>query len=92
MINQNLFYIFLSCVKHDIVDPQVIPQAVRATYDRLSDTGIYLVENGLVMNLWLGANLDPNVVQNLFGVAGAAQQLNVEKVLKKTPNLTHLSL
>jgi hypothetical protein len=31
------------------------------------------------MYLWLGANLDPAVIQNLFGIA-AAQQLNVEKV------------
>jgi hypothetical protein len=43
---------------------------------------MYLAENGLNMYLWLGANLDQMVVQNLFGIA-AAQQLNVEKVKKR---------
>ena len=30
------------------------------------------------MYLWLGINVDPTVIQNLFGVAGT-QQLNTEK-------------
>jgi protein transport protein SEC24 len=35
-------------------------------------------ENGLLMYLWIGINVDPTVIQNLFGVAGT-QQLNTEK-------------
>jgi hypothetical protein len=31
------------------------------------------------MYLWIGANVDPSVIQNLFGVSNM-QQLNVEKV------------
>ena len=31
------------------------------------------------MYLWIGANADPNHIQNLFGVAGS-QLINVEKV------------
>ncbi len=30
------------------------------------------------MYLWIGVNVDPSVIQNLFGVAGT-QQLNTEK-------------
>jgi len=31
------------------------------------------------MYLWIGANVDPSIIQNLFGVS-SMQQLNVEKV------------
>ena len=57
-----------------------MPTPARCIYERLRDDGMYLVENGLSMYLWLGANLDPMTVQNLFGI-NAAQQLNVERVI-----------
>jgi hypothetical protein len=38
-----------------------------------------MLENGIDMFLWIGANVDPSHVQNLFGVPNV-QQLNVEKV------------
>jgi len=38
-----------------------------------------VLENGIDMFLWIGANVDPSHVQNLFGVPNV-QQLNVEKV------------
>lgn len=38
-----------------------------------------MLENGLSMYLWIGANVDPNHIQNLFGVSHM-EQLNVEKV------------
>ena len=40
-----------------------------------------LIENGLTMYLWIGANVDPSIIQNLFGVSNM-QQLNVEKVFR----------
>ena len=39
----------------------------------------FVLENGIDMFLWIGANVDPSHVQNLFGVPNV-QQLNVEKV------------
>lgn len=52
---------------------------MRCLYERLKDDGIYLLENGLSMYLWLGLNVDSMDMQNLFGVS-SLQQLNVEKV------------
>ena len=43
-------------------------------------------ENGIVMFLWIGSNVDPSSIQNLFGVSGL-QQLNVEKVLQTTTKI-----
>lgn len=65
-------------VKHDLDSPSPLPAHTRCIYDKLNDDGIYLLENGLVMYLWIGMNANPTSVQNLFGVANI-QQLNVEK-------------
>ena len=62
----------------EIDQTNMIPTAIRCLYERLKEDGIYLLENGLTMYLWLGANVDPAQLQNLFGVPNA-QQLNVEK-------------
>ncbi len=53
---------------------------MRCLLERLKEDNIYLLENGLSMYLWIGANVDPAQVQNLFGVQNI-QQLNVEKVI-----------
>jgi len=49
------------------------PVAIRCSYERLKDTGVYLLENGLVMYMWLGMAVNPEWVQNVFGVQSAAQ-------------------
>ena len=54
-----------------------MPQ-IRCSYERLSDEGLYLVENGLVMYLWIGANVSSTLLQNLFGTS-QLQQINIEK-------------
>ena len=78
-ISQTYAYFYPRVVAlNDVTDSSVIPAPHRCIYERLKDNGLYLIENGLVMYLWLGANVDPSTIQNLFGIA-AAQQLNVEK-------------
>ncbi|RMZ94852.1 transport Sec24C-like isoform X1, partial [Brachionus plicatilis] len=63
---------------HDLESEEEVPSPIRCIYERLKDDGIYLLENGLCMYLWIGANVQSNLIQNLFGVS-AIQQLNVEK-------------
>ncbi|CAF0708645.1 unnamed protein product [Brachionus calyciflorus] len=63
---------------HDLDSSTELPSPVRCIYERIKDDGIYLLENGLVMYLWIGSNVSQNLIQNLFGVS-AVQQLNVEK-------------
>jgi len=62
----------------DLETPNQLPLPSRCLYERLKEDSIYLLENGLTMYLWIGANVDPSHVQNLFGVPNT-QQLNVEK-------------
>ncbi|XP_069475104.1 protein transport protein Sec24C-like isoform X2 [Ambystoma mexicanum] len=46
-----------------------LPRAVRCSEKALSPNGIYLAENRLTLLLWVGPQADPDVIQNLFGVA-----------------------
>ncbi|XP_005101853.1 protein transport protein Sec24C [Aplysia californica] len=56
-----------------------VPTAIRCSVDRLEDTGIYLLENGLSMFLWIGHNVNPEMIQKIFDVQSAAQ-VDIDKV------------
>ncbi|XP_067008422.2 protein transport protein Sec24C [Anabrus simplex] len=59
---------------HDIdVDSDEIPPPIRCSSDKIRDDGVYLLENGIHMFLWIGLNVGMNWVQNVFGVHSAAQ-------------------
>ncbi|XP_027025074.1 protein transport protein Sec24D isoform X1 [Tachysurus fulvidraco] len=49
-----------------------IPRAVRCTEERLSDAGIFLLENGQSIFLWLGQACPPEFIQNFFNVPSMA--------------------
>jgi protein transport protein SEC24 len=46
----------------------VFPGFVRASYERLDVDGVYLFENGLVLYLWVGREVVPQLIVDLFGV------------------------
>lgn len=50
------------------VSSESIPEALRCSEERLSETGVFLLENGLFMFLWLGQACPPDLIQNLFNV------------------------
>ncbi|XP_033126198.1 protein transport protein Sec24C-like, partial [Anneissia japonica] len=58
-------------------ESNTLPVAIRCSADRLSDTGVYLLENGLSMFMWIGLHVPQDWVQNVFGVNSAAQ-INIE--------------
>ncbi|XP_052417656.1 protein transport protein Sec24D [Carassius gibelio] len=50
------------------VSSDAIPAPVRCSEERLCESGIFLLENGLYMFLWLGQACPPDLIQNLFNV------------------------
>jgi len=60
------------------VDSHTIPTAIRCSYERLKDTGVYLLENGMTMYMWIGMNVSADWVQDVFGVQSAAQ-IDIDK-------------
>ncbi|CAH1795236.1 unnamed protein product [Owenia fusiformis] len=64
---------------HDVdVDSSQLPTAIRCSAERLRDHGVYLLENGVSMFLWVGMNAAPDWVQNVFGVQSVAQ-IDIDK-------------
>ncbi|XP_053547979.1 protein transport protein Sec24C isoform X2 [Bombina bombina] len=57
------------------VDPssETLPVAIRTSEERLSRGEVYLLENGLNLFVWIGANVQQSLIQNLFGVSSFSQ-------------------
>ena len=47
-------------------DSFVTADILRVSYERLESTGLYLVENGHYMLLWIGTNVPQQMLKNLF--------------------------
>uniref|UniRef100_A0A8C1NN37 SEC24 homolog C, COPII coat complex component n=1 Tax=Cyprinus carpio TaxID=7962 RepID=A0A8C1NN37_CYPCA len=50
-----------------------VPVAVRDSEERLSRGGVYLLENGLNIFLWVGVNAQQELLQNIFGTPAFGQ-------------------
>ncbi|XP_061769503.1 protein transport protein Sec24D [Nerophis ophidion] len=58
---------------HDMdVTNEALPAPLRCTEERLADTGVFLLENGHYMFLWLGQSSPPDVIQGIFNVPSLA--------------------
>ena len=55
----------------------VLPAQLPLSVDQMTQDGLYLIENGEVMLLWIGTAVSPDVLFNVFGVS-AINQLNPE--------------
>uniref|UniRef100_A0A672KNM9 SEC24 homolog C, COPII coat complex component n=1 Tax=Sinocyclocheilus grahami TaxID=75366 RepID=A0A672KNM9_SINGR len=66
-----------------------LPVAVRNSEERLSRGGVYLLENGLNIFLWVGVNAQQELLQNIFGTPAFGQidpnmvrpLINAEKII-----------
>ncbi|XP_061524944.1 protein transport protein Sec24D [Phycodurus eques] len=54
------------------VSSEVPPTPVRCSEERLADGGVFLLENGHALFLWLGQASPPDVIQSLFNVPSLA--------------------
>ncbi|CAL1526344.1 unnamed protein product [Lymnaea stagnalis] len=61
------------------LDSSDMPVAIRCSVERLEDSGIYILENGLSMFLWIGYNVSNDLIQKIFNVQSAAQ-VDIDKV------------
>ncbi|KAJ6020683.1 hypothetical protein N7540_006187 [Penicillium herquei] len=44
-----------------------VPPTLRASYSKIEEGGVYLVDNGQAVLLWLHAQVSPNLLEDLFG-------------------------
>lgn len=50
-----------------------LPVAVRDSEERLSKGGVYLLETGLHLFLWVGANVQQELLLSIFGLPSFSQ-------------------
>ena len=63
-------------------DNILLPQAVNLSIERLSSDGIFLLDNGVNMHLWVGRQANPNILHSLFGTPSLEDvDMNQIKVL-----------
>ncbi len=76
-----LLYMYTVCSpQHDVnVDGKGLPPLLRCTGQKLSEGGVYVVENGLMTVLWLGQAVPNDIVSQLQGV-GSLAQVNTDTV------------
>lgn len=55
-----------------------IPAPIRCTIEKMTEQGVYILENGIHMFLWIGLGASPDFVQNVFG-APSAIQIDIER-------------
>lgn len=69
----------------------VVPPTLRASYSRIEEGGVYLVDNGQILLLWLHAQVSPNLLEDLFGPSFSSLQ-SLDPQLNELPVLeTHLN-
>merc|ERR1719340_374092 len=55
-----------------------MPKPMRCTIEKITDDGVYLLENGLYLFMYIGLAADPTWIQEVFGVQTAAQ-IDIDK-------------
>ncbi|KAM9837006.1 protein transport protein Sec24D [Aulostomus maculatus] len=69
---QLLFYPRLIPLHKVEVNSEALPGSVRCSEERLADSGVFLLENGHSMFLWLGQACPPDLIQNIFNLPSLA--------------------
>ncbi|KAI9546889.1 Protein transport protein Sec24C [Dissostichus eleginoides] len=66
------------------LETESLPMAVRDSEERLSKGGVYLLETGLHLFLWVGASVQQELLLNIFGTPNFSQ---IEPSLTSLPEL-----
>ncbi|KAI7959660.1 hypothetical protein MJO28_003451 [Puccinia striiformis f. sp. tritici] len=67
----------------------ILPPLMRASYLRMEADGIYLIENGDMMIMWIGSGVSPEVLTGLFGVS-TLESLDPKLYASRLPKLNTL--
>jgi protein transport protein SEC24 len=69
----------------------VLPPTLRASYARVEEGGVYIIDNGQIILIWLHAQVSPNLLEDLFG-PDTTSLSSLSPTLSELPVLeTHLN-
>uniref|UniRef100_A0A0K2V6C3 Protein transport protein Sec24Clike [Apis florea] n=1 Tax=Lepeophtheirus salmonis TaxID=72036 RepID=A0A0K2V6C3_LEPSM len=80
-VKSSVSFFYPSLIPIHDVDPTEshIPKIIRCSYEKIREDGVYLLENGLHIFMYIGLGTDSSWVKDIFGVESASQ-IDVEKV------------
>ncbi|XP_065058870.1 protein transport protein Sec24C-like [Rhopilema esculentum] len=58
-------------------DAELVPDILRCSIERMEDNGVYLLENGISMFIWVGLQASSDILQSLFN-ANTIGQVDIE--------------
>ena len=64
-------------------DRILLPRVLNLSVDRLASNGIFLLDNGVDMFLWVGRSSDPAILNSLFGI-NSLEGVNMSQVSRQT--------
>ena len=68
-----------------------VPPSIRASFSRVEEGGVYIIDNGQGCLLWLHSQVSPNLIADLFGEAHQTLQ-SLDPFMSSLPVLeTHLN-
>jgi protein transport protein SEC24 len=77
------------CFAHAETMQLVVPPTLRASFARVEEGGVYLVDNGQIILLWLHAQVSPNLLEDLFGEGKNSLQ-DLDPMMNELPVLETL--
>ncbi|XP_011005678.1 PREDICTED: protein transport protein Sec24-like At4g32640 [Populus euphratica] len=63
----------------------LIPPALPLSSEYVNDNGVYLLENGLDVSIYIGNSVNPDILQKLFGISSVAE-IPTQYVLEQYDN------
>lgn len=61
----------------------LLPRAVNLSVERLTSDGLFLLDNGVQMHLWVGRSCNPNLMASLFGVE-SLESVDMNQIVVQT--------
>uniref|UniRef100_A0A7N8Y6J3 SEC24 homolog D, COPII coat complex component n=1 Tax=Mastacembelus armatus TaxID=205130 RepID=A0A7N8Y6J3_9TELE len=80
---QLLLYPRLIPLHNTDVSSEALPAPVRCSEERLTDSGMFLLENGHSMFLWLGQGCPPDLIQSIFNLPSLCALPELDNPLSK---------
>ncbi|KAI9801720.1 MAG: COPII coat Sec23p-Sfb3p heterodimer component [Piccolia ochrophora] len=69
----------------------IMPPSIRASFSRIEEGGVYIVDNGQICLLWIHSHVSPNLLEDLFG-DGRSSLASLDPFSPSLPILeTHLN-
>merc|ERR1719220_1496569 len=65
---------------------QCLPEQIRCSIDKIQENGVYLLENGIYIFMYITLAANPNWIQDVFGVPSAAQVVVERAYLEERSN------